>query len=180
MSWIKDLLEYIWKLFQWWIIVQPWESGLRVRLGKHGKTLHPGIHFRIPYFDSCYLQPIRMRMVSLAPQTIMTRDGKTVTVVLSCGYSVTDIVKLYTELHQPEATLCNMLQSECTDVIKFRKLTECHPKNIELTLMNRISWEKFGIKCHLVKVIGFSEVRPIRLIQDHHWTPDSLSTQKTS
>jgi len=58
MNSVKDLLDYILNIFKIWVIVQPWEQGLRVRLGKHIKLVNGGLYFKIPYIDSYYIQSI--------------------------------------------------------------------------------------------------------------------------
>lgn len=65
METIKATLEYLTKLFQWWIIVQPWEKGIRTRFGTNTKVLDAGCHFRIPFFDTVYVQESRLRVLHL-------------------------------------------------------------------------------------------------------------------
>jgi len=96
---IKEILDYISKAFTWWIAVQPWEQGLRIRMGKHEKLLKPGLHFRIPVIDKVYVQTDRLRMVNIPVQTLTTKDAKTVTITTAFSYSICDISKLYHTLY---------------------------------------------------------------------------------
>ena len=66
------LLKQIGQIFRWWVIVAPWEQGLRVRAGKHVLLLKPGLHVRIPYIDQVFIQSSRLRIVHLAMQTVLT------------------------------------------------------------------------------------------------------------
>jgi len=34
MNFVKDIIDYITKLFTWWIVIMPWEQGIRVTWGK--------------------------------------------------------------------------------------------------------------------------------------------------
>ena len=77
----EEFLEYIFNAFKIWVIVQKWEAGIRVRTGKHMKKLKPGVHFKIPYFDSVYVQEVRLRIVSMPTQTITTKDGLTISIL---------------------------------------------------------------------------------------------------
>lgn len=56
-----EILRSFWRCFIWWVVIQPWEQGIRVRLGKKRVRLEPGIHFRIPYLDAVFKQSNRLR-----------------------------------------------------------------------------------------------------------------------
>ncbi len=45
MNQLKDFFEYIFNAFKIWIIVQPWQTGIRVRAGNKIKKLEKGILF---------------------------------------------------------------------------------------------------------------------------------------
>lgn len=174
MNTIKEILDYISKLFKWWIIVNPWELGLRIRLGKYEKMLLPGLHFRIPFFDSIYVQTTRMRMVTLSPQTVTTRDGKTVTIVASVGYSISNLSELYKSLAHPESTICNLVLSSISEYVYMNDVHECRPELIEAEVIKGLESSSYGIKYEQVKVIGFAVVKTFRFIQDSHWMPENL------
>lgn len=175
MNYIKDTLDYLSKLFQWWIIIQPWERGIRTRFGNRLLVLCPGTHFRIPFFDTVYIQTIRMRVVSMPPQTITTKDGKTITVVCAAGYSISDVYKLYNTLYQPEATICNLVQGEISEYVALHDLIDCKPREIEEHVFSNLNINDQGIKYEYVKMVGYAVVKTYRLIQDHHWVPDNLN-----
>ena len=176
MNYIRDTLEYLSKLFQWWVIVLPWEKAIRIRLGKRVKVLSAGTHFRIPFIDTIYLQSTRLRVVQMAPQTISTKDKQTLTVVVCAGYSISDIEVLYQKMFQPESTISNIVMGETAQHIFSHYLEDCKPIDIEEKVMAKLNSEDYGIRYEYVKVIGYAIVKTFRLIQDHHWTPDSLNT----
>ena len=76
MNQIKDFFEYIFQSIKIWVIVQPWEKGIIVRNGKHTRLISKGIYFRIPYFDSVFIQESRLRVCSLPVQTLTSKDLK--------------------------------------------------------------------------------------------------------
>ncbi len=175
MNYIKDTLEYLLKFFQWWVVIQPWELAIRTRFGKRLKVLQPGTHFRIPFFDTIYIQTIRLRVVSMSPQTITSLDGKTITAVCAVGYSISNIELLYNSLFQPEVTIANLVQGEISEYVSKNELLECNPKKIEAIVFEKLSSSNYGIKFEYIKLVGYAVVKTFRLIQDSHWTPDSLN-----
>ena len=63
------------------------------------------VHFRIPIFDKFYVQSTRLRVLITSRQTLMTRDGKTVTLSGMPGYSIVDVMMLHQTLYHAEDTL---------------------------------------------------------------------------
>lgn len=88
MNQIKEFLQWIFDAMKFWVIIQPWESALRVRLGKGVKKLSGGIYFRIPYLDSVYVQENRLRVCSMSMQTLTSKDAHTITIEGSVGYVI--------------------------------------------------------------------------------------------
>ena len=170
---IKELLEYLLKIFRWWVSVLPWERGLRIRLGKNVKLLVPGFHFRFPFIDTVYIQTVRLRTVTIPPQTITTKDGQTLTITLVVGYSIEDIEKLFNSVHQPEATICNICSGEASDYVSQNNT--CSPRILQEELLKKVVGLDYGIKFEYLKVTGYAIVKTFRLIQDNNWTPDNLN-----
>jgi hypothetical protein len=169
MNQVQQFLEYILNSFKIWIIVQPWELGIRVRLGKKIKPLRKGIYFKIPYIDSVYVQEIRLRVVSMPVQTSMTLDEKTVTFSAVIGYTVEDIEKLYQTLYHPEQTIINIAMSESTKYLSTQNLKNISFDEIEKNIISKINSEKYGLNISYYKLTNFAAVRTYRLIQDGNW-----------
>lgn len=169
MNIIKDLIDYLSKLFTWWVIVMPWEQGIRVTLGKKLKLLDKGIYFKLPLIHTIYVQEKRLRVINLPIQTIATKDGHAITISCSVGYSIVDIVKLYSTLYQPDMSICNIISSEISKNIASKKLIECIPSEIEENLNNNIRDIDYGLKYEYVRIINFACVKTFRLIQDQSY-----------
>src|ERR1700744_3379389 len=125
MSYIGQIFEFLQKLFVWWITVLPWERAVHVRAGKKVRILSAGMHLRIPFLDRVYLQTSRLRVMQGSPQTITTKDGKTITIVMAIGYTITDIGQLYREMFHPEESLSNMVQGGIADFVSTHTLDDC-------------------------------------------------------
>jgi hypothetical protein len=176
MNYLGQIFDFIQKLLVWWVTVMPWEEAVFVRGGKSMRVIRAGIYLRIPFYDQVYLQTTRLRVMTSPPQTVTTKDGKTITVVMALGYSIVDIKKLYSTLFQPESTLCNILQSSVAEAVREANYEICTPAFIEAKAVKDISVEDYGLKFEYIKATGFSQVKAYRLIQDNHWNPDSLNT----
>jgi len=175
MNQVKELFEYIFNAIKIWIIVQPWQQGLRVRNGKSIKLLNGGIYFRIPYFDSIFVQEIRLRTILLPIQTLTSKDLKTITISSCIGYSITSLEQLYKTLHHPETTLQNIAMSQISEFIFKNNLNDITPEIIENNIISKLNNENYGIKFEYFKITSFAVVRTYRLIQDNGYVYEGLS-----
>jgi SPFH domain / Band 7 family len=181
MGQIKDLIEYIFNIVKIWIIVQPWQQGIRVRKGTKIKKLSNGLYFRIPYLDSVYIQETRLRMVQMNLQTLTSKDGKTITINSSLGYSIYDIEKLYTTLYHPEGTVMNIASAVVSEYVYNNYAADITPLLIEAEVMKTLNAEDYGLHFKLFKITNFAEVRTFRLIQDNQtWVDTSSDLSKKS
>ena len=175
MNQVQQFLEYLFQSLKIWVIVQPWEAGIRVRNGKKIKRLEKGIYFKIPYFDSVYVQEIRLRVRELPMQTLTSKDLKTITLNSSIGYSIRDIEKLYTTLYRPEMTLQNIAMSAIAEVIHNTRAAEVSPELLEKGVIKKLSAEDYGLEYEYFKVTNFAIVRTYRLIEDQSWLDSGFS-----
>lgn len=176
MEWINQIIQNFTRLFQWWVIIMPWELGIRVRLGKNQTLLTPGTHFRIPLLDSVYIQTTRLRVISMAPCTVTSRDNQTITFVACLGYSIIDIEKLYDTLYQPERTVSNIALSGISDYISTNDRADCTPRKIQEALEIKLGALSYGLKFDYIRITGYAIVKTFRLIQDQHWEAEGFKT----
>jgi hypothetical protein len=178
MGTFKELLDYLAKFFTWWISIQPWEQGLRVRAGKYERLLYPGIHFKIPILDLVYVQTDRPRVVNIPIQTLTTKDGKTITVSTAFGYSISSILKLYHSLYQPELTISNMVMSSVAEYVATHPIDECTPSKIESNSIPDLVGK--GIKDVKVTIVGYAIVKTYRIISEGSYMDPGFRLDKSS
>jgi len=174
MNQAKELLEYLFNAIKVWIIIQPWEAGIRVRCGKHLKKLTPGLYFRIPYFDNVYVQETRLRVCEVPMQTCTTKDLQTITIKSAVGYSITDIEKLYNTLYHPETSILNIAMSEVASKLFQTSSKDIIPVDIEQMALKSLDGKDYGIRFEYFKITNFAAVRTYRLIQDQTYSWEGL------
>lgn len=179
MNQIQQFFEYIFNSLKFWVIVQPWQTGIRVRFGKGTKILTHGTHFRIPYFDSVYVQESRLRVKEMPMQTLTSKDIKTITLNSSFGYSISDIGQLYHTLYHPEMTLQNIAMSEVANFIWNNDLKDITPVSLEESVLKKLKAEDYGIRFEYFRITNFAVVRTYRLIQDQSWISEDLKMGST-
>lgn len=169
MEWFKQIWEQLSSVFKWWVIVLPWEQGMRIWLGKEVKLLSPGLHFRIPYLHTVYVQPIRIMFFAVSPQTLTTTTKDTLTVGMIIGYSITDIRKAYNSVGEIKSAVAGFVTGNVASYISTHALNECTPQTIENEIKTRFKTTDWGIDVSEVRITTFAQVKTYRLIQDSHW-----------
>lgn len=168
MSAIIDLLRSFWRLFIWWFVVQPWESAIRVRLGKTRKRVGPGLHFRIPYADVVYRQSTRLRYATTMPQTVSTKDGFALTISGQLGYKIIDLDKLYDTVQQGENAVRAIAQGAIAGYVFEHDLAECSPVDVERGVASKLGLAEYGLEYAALQLTTFCRVKTYRLIMDNH------------
>lgn len=169
MSGLWDFIGRFARLFQWWVMVAPWEQAIRMRLGRHKRKLGPGIHLRIPVLDRLFLQSIRRRVASLQVQTLTAADGRTLSVCAVFGYEITDIEKLYETLHHAEETIRNTVSGAIAERVQAASGPSCGPVPIREAVLLGLDLGRYGISSLDLQFTDFAFTRVHRLVMDSKW-----------
>lgn len=168
MNWVRDLFQYLSDFFKWWVIVLPWQEGIRVRFGSKETHLKKGIYVKFPFIDSVFVQNVRLRYDQIPIITITTKDRHVITVNGAIAFKIIDIKRLYHSISNPAATLTGIAMSSLSEYITSHSLEECTPQHLIKSVVFNDS--DFGIEAS-VKITGFAVVKTFRLIQDSAWMP---------
>lgn len=174
----KEFFQWLLDSVKIWVIVQPWEAGIRTRAGKRTKYLEAGCHFKIPYFDNVYVQEKRMRVADVPMQTCTTKDLQTITIKSALGYSIRDIKQLYDTLYHPETSLINIATGEIAELIFRSDCKEIHPGDIEEAVLNKLREFDYGIEFNNFKITNFAVVKTFRLLQENSYSYEGLNMDK--
>ncbi len=165
MNWLTQVLSAFGKPFQWWVIVAPWEQGLRVRGGKKKLLLRPGVHFRIPYWDRIYVQNVRRRIVADTNKLLMSQDKKTFCVSIAIEFAVVDIEKLYHSATNIETLLAERATEAMVTWTHDRDACEVAPIALgDAATAALAEVEAWGLTPPVVRISGFGELRTYRVV----------------
>ncbi|CAN5389413.1 hypothetical protein BH09PLA1_BH09PLA1_26030 [soil metagenome] len=163
MTWLSQFFG-LFKPFQLWIVIAPWEAGLRVRLGRVARVLAPGIHLRIPMLDRVFVQSVRLRTITDSGQTIATLDGRVLTLAVAVSYAIADIRRLYETVSNPEQTLLNQVQGLIAETVAKRRAADLSPATIQDIVTLRMPSTDWGLERVRVSITTYAFVRTYRLL----------------
>lgn len=178
---IKQLLQGIQSALTWWVTVAPWEQAIRVRAGKHVRLLRAGIHARVPILDRVYRQSTRRRVTTLPPQTLTTKDGKSLTLGLTLGYRIVDLMRLYETLHHAEGTIMAMALGSAARFVMAHE-AGFDPVALCSEVERGLGLERYGLADVDISLANHAVVRTYRFITGDAdvWSSgaDNLDTDK--
>lgn len=155
-------------LFRFWIVLEPYEKGVLLRLGAFVRVVEPGFHWIIPLgVDHVIHENVCMRTQSLGDLGTTTKDGKQIGYHGIVTYRISDITKAMLEVEDAQ----DSVKDSCSGTIGAF-LTGCTWEQIltDPETMDRMSaacrkkgW-RWGIEIINVQLAGVSSVRTIRLM----------------
>lgn len=105
-------------------IVNQYEKGLVIRLGRYNSTANSGVVFLVPFIDSLILVDMREQVISVEPQQVITKDNVLVTVDAVIYYKVVDPVKAEFEINDFDLAATTLAQTNLRNLIGEKSLDE--------------------------------------------------------
>jgi regulator of protease activity HflC (stomatin/prohibitin superfamily) len=79
---------FVWALASSMIIIQEYETGVYLRLGKYVKNLGPGLHLVAPFVSKVYRADKRIQTLDLGRHEVMTKDLSPTVIEAIVQYSI--------------------------------------------------------------------------------------------
>jgi len=169
---LESLINFIISLWQWFIpfrVVDQWEMGVILRLGKFKRVAAPGFHWIIPFnVDKLMTAASVVQTHRLNKQSITTKEGKQIVVSAVIKFTVTDIRAFLLDVFQSGDAIEDVSMGGLRKIIASKSWDECQHDDLEEELKKAVKAEvkKFGIEVQKVTLPDLACIRSIRLLQD--------------
>jgi len=166
-----DLFIQVWHHLVPFAIVNQYEEGVRLRLGKlHNKTLQPGFHWKIPFVDVLLTTIVTNDTMDIKPINITTIDNKTITVGAVIEFSITDIVKYIVDTNEARSNTHDICRGLMADYLQDCTWDQCKDKKTIRTITRLLTkkCEQMGISLTGLTFTELSLSRAFRLFGDKH------------
>lgn len=167
-DWIKDLVVWLRDELKFWVIINHYDRGVRLRLGKHrGGVLTPGIHWRLPVIDEVATVMIKPTTLDLTEQTVTTRNSVQVVIECSVKYEIVDAVIVLLEVHSAVDALADMSKGIIRKIITSHDWPQLNDSALEVEVLKELKKEsrKWGIRVVAFNIATLAPMRSIRLLQ---------------
>lgn len=177
MNGLIDWLQSIVRSIRPWVTVNPWEQGVRVRLGKHVTLLGAGVHLKLPGLDTVAVLPTRVRVITVPMQSVMSKDDRPVSVGIAIQYQIEDVERVFRSVHNPESTLAYWVQGVIGEEVRLLNAQDVTPEALQAAVEARMNVSEMGLGSFRVFISDLVLVRTFRLIQEGRWmTGDNIDT----
>ncbi|MCR4263451.1 MAG: SPFH/Band 7/PHB domain protein [Candidatus Roizmanbacteria bacterium] len=143
-------------LFRSLRIVNQYEKGVILRLGRYHATADPGITFLMPFLDGITKVDMRERVINVIPQEVITKDNVSVVVDAVIYYKVTDPVKAEFEIEDFDLAATTLAQANLRNIIGEKTLDETLTArdviNVNLRDVLDEATDNWGVKVTRVEV----------------------------
>lgn len=123
---IFDFIESVWEWFIPWVIIDAYEMGVVLRLGKFNRVINPGLRIIWPFgIESVKYETVVRQTAYLDVQSLTTKDGKTVSVAGIITFTITDIKKFLLDIDDGENDMSNMVYgiiADCVEDTNWREI----------------------------------------------------------
>jgi regulator of protease activity HflC (stomatin/prohibitin superfamily) len=137
-------------------IINQYEKGVILRLGKYQSTADPGITFLMPFIDSMIKVDMRERVINVMPQEVITQDNVSVVVDAVIYYKVTDPVKAEFEIEDFDLAATTLAQANLRNIIGDKTLDQTLTArdviNVNLRDVLDEATDNWGVKVTRVEV----------------------------
>ncbi len=120
-------------------IIQQYERGIVLRLGRYHSLAEPGVTLLIPFIDTMRRVDMREQVINVMPQSVITEDNVVVTVDAVIYYKIVDPVKAEFEIENFQIAATTLAQTNLRNIIGETQLDET------LTARDRINTTLRGI-----------------------------------
>lgn len=160
------LLQEFYQQLNPFVIIDMWEKGLHLRMGKFHDIKEPGLHVKIPFIDSVWKQTVVTQSIDLRPQSITSADYRNIVVKAIVRYNISDAFLFLTKLAHPTDVLIDTTGAMIREIIEERNWEDLVDVEDELTEKIGLKVSEWGIKIEKVTLTDLAEIQSIRLIGD--------------
>jgi len=105
-------------------IINQFEKGVVLRLGKFKSIAEPGLNLILPYLESLITVDVREKVIQVEPQQVITKDNVTVLVDAVIYFKVIDPVKAEFEVEDFDTAATTLAQTNLRNVVGDKTLDE--------------------------------------------------------
>jgi regulator of protease activity HflC (stomatin/prohibitin superfamily) len=163
-----DLLKTFGRFFQFWVVYDPWESGVILRLGEFQRMAKPGFNWIFPFMIEWGTSTnVMVHTLVIGPQSLMTKDGKQVVITTVITATIEDVKEFIFKINGGMSALDDAAPGVVSKLIMNKTLEELREMDIanELTKDIRRFAKPWGVGVTRVQLSDFTVMRSIRLLQ---------------
>lgn len=166
---LLELLVSGWTALAPFIVIEPWQGGVVLRMGRYHRSIGEGFHWKWPLIEGVYDVPTCTTTMRLPPQTLTTKDGTGVVCAAVIKYAIRDPVPYVTQVMDQVDVLADVTMGAILTAVSevdYEATRHALPERQVLESVRK-QVNKYGFKVEAVTFTDFGKVRSFRLVQEH-------------
>jgi regulator of protease activity HflC (stomatin/prohibitin superfamily) len=123
-AWIGDLVAWFAALIPRWDICRATHGGVKFVRGGKVRPIAPGIFWYWPAVTECVIVPAARQSFNIPPQSLTTKDGKTVLVSVVLVARIVDVVKALGQSWDVDDTVTEVGGAAAVGIVATRRWAE--------------------------------------------------------
>jgi regulator of protease activity HflC (stomatin/prohibitin superfamily) len=160
-------------MFRFWVIMEPFERGIVLRLGLHVRTIGPGLHWVWPlHVETVIHDNVVTRTSTLNPQSLTTADGDTVVIGAVITSHIEDIEKAILGVEGVDHALMDACYGAVGEVVARSTWEELTSEKFsdEVTKVCRRQAKRYGVYIERVQLGDRAKCVAFRHHQSQHYS----------
>jgi regulator of protease activity HflC (stomatin/prohibitin superfamily) len=147
-------------------IVDQWEAGVHLKIGRFYRVVSPGLNWKVPFFDKIWVTPIITQTVNLTPQTLTTLDERSVVLTSIVRYHIVNVHSFLLTVMHANDVLVDTTQGIIRDIVETTNWEDLVDLTNIVTPEVNNEVAKWGIVVEAVKFPDLGEIKTYRIIGD--------------
>ncbi len=155
-NFLTAIFEKLWSLLEDYLfpfkIINEYESGVILRLGKFNRLLPPGFNWKYPLIEKALHIIHKTNTFHVSNVNITTLDNKTISVGAILEYSVIDSKKYILEFNDTESNMHDIARGIISDYLTDCTWEECKKKSTLTSIKNKMKkqFDEMGVEIYQV------------------------------
>jgi len=137
---IKEILVWILMQLKFWVVIEEYEMGVRLRFGRNPKILKPGFHCILPFsIDTIHKDNVQNDTVEIKLPPLTTLDKITILVSAVLKFKIVNIVKHQIYTNEAKSNFKDISGGVIADMITDATWEQCRDKKYWTEIKNKIN-----------------------------------------
>lgn len=163
---VLDFIAASWNLLRPLLVVSDFEGGVILRLGRFHRAIGPGLHWKLPLADNAIITSTVTTTMALRPQTLTTKDDRTIVVSAIVKYHIADVRAYLLDIWDSADVINDLTLGAIREIVARVDYGDLHGHVIEEKVLTDIRDDasRYGVEIHKVTFADLGRVRSLRLI----------------
>lgn len=164
---ILDIIILGWDYVKPYVVLDEFEGGGVLRLGRYNRTLGPGFHWKWPCFERVWEVTTCETTLRLEPQTLTSKDGRAVVVGGIVKYEIKNVKPFICDIWDQKDVLADVAMGAIQEVVtdtEYETLVATPPRKKVLDAI-RSEVNQYGFKVNRFTFTDLAATMSLRLIQ---------------